>query len=133
MKSTLLQHPDLIKDLISQYKRKPTSRHDFDAEPFGESIWYSIALDFVRSEPSTLLLSPNPTASEVLKVVQRICENFRRAIELHGWSRFLYKKNGKPHHESISQVLFYVLADAYCEANNLDLGPFFRAGADVDL
>ena len=36
-------------------------------------------------------------------------------------SKLLYDSNGEPKHESAAQLLFYGIADSYCDANDIDL------------
>ncbi|MGH9424975.1 MAG: hypothetical protein ACRD2L_01520, partial [Terriglobia bacterium] len=128
LRQLLLEHPDLLKDLLAQYKGKARAKHDFYANPEGEAILHEIAVELVQQHPLTLVLSKAPTGQEVLKVVWAICDKFREDIEDHNGAKLLYRPNGQPQHEEFAQILFYMVADAYCEANNLDLSRESNAG-----
>lgn len=128
LKDALLKHPDLIRDLISQYKRKPAEPYDFSKDPLGEVQWHKAAYELAGKLHLALSLPPKPTQEDVLKVVTTICNKFKEAIEVHDLARVLYKEDGKPRHESYAQRIFYTVADAYCEANDLDLSREANAG-----
>jgi hypothetical protein len=49
-------------------------------------------------------------------------------VEENRLYEFLYKDNGRPRNERFAQRLFYAVADAYCEANNVDLSREPNAG-----
>ncbi|BCA57150.1 hypothetical protein W02_42900 [Nitrospira sp. KM1] len=128
LRKALLQNPELIRDLLNQYKSKPTEAYDFDKDPYGEVTWYQEANRLANQLQLALHLSPHPTNEEVLRVVLAICNKFKDAVENHDLARILYHERGDPRHESYAQRLFYAMADAYCEANNLDLSREANAG-----
>jgi hypothetical protein len=49
-------------------------------------------------------------------------------VEENRLYEFLYRDDGRPRHEVFAQRLFYAVADAYCEANNVDLSREPNAG-----
>ncbi len=128
LRRVLLSEPDVLRDLLEVYKRKPRIRYDFADDPAGEVIWYRASHDFVSRFPLKLMLSPQPTRAVVLRIVLAICEKFKRLIEHNGLADLLYEKTGKHKRESAAQKLFYGIADAYCESNDLDLSPEANAG-----
>src|ERR1700733_2531040 len=40
IKRALLHNPELLKDLIEQYKNKPPEKYDYSNDPLGEIIWF---------------------------------------------------------------------------------------------
>ena len=58
---------------------------------------------------------------DVLTVTKIICDRFKTLIEDNGLSKLLYDSDGMPKHESAAQLLFYGIADSYCDANDIDL------------
>ena len=128
LKNALLNNPDLVRDLIKQYKAKPVEPYDFGKDPFGEVTWHRAAHRLAERLHLALSLPPAPTPNDVLKVVLAICGKFKEAIENHDLAKLLYNENGSPRHEAYAQRLFYAMADAYCEANNLDLSRESNAG-----
>lgn len=105
-------------EMISNYKKIVAAEYDFDKEPAGEIIWYRISKQKVSDYPLELI-QPH-SIEELQKVVDRICQQFKKLVEDNGLWRLLYDEN-IPKHESAAQLLFFGIADAYCIANNLDL------------
>lgn len=128
LKDYFIRHPSALDKIISAYSKVTPEKYDFDNDPAGEVIWYSAAKEISENIPLTLRMSDTPTLDEVEKVVQEICDHFRVLIEDNQLSKLLYDGDGKPKHESASQLLFYGVASAYCRANNLDLSPESDAG-----
>lgn len=128
LRATLLRYPDLLRDLIRQYREKDPQRYDFEADPKGELIWYEAALNWTSDHPLSLSGYRPVTGDSLLEVVRIICNKFGTLIENNGLYRLLYESNGDKKHERAAQLLFYGVADAYCEANNLDLSREPNAG-----
>jgi hypothetical protein len=61
------------------------------------------------------------TCETVHEVVRRICKHFKRLVEDKSLCELLYDPAGKPLKERAAQRLFYGVADAYCQAADLDL------------
>ncbi|SDG32346.1 hypothetical protein SAMN04487996_117152 [Dyadobacter soli] len=128
LKQILLKNPELLIDLIDQYKRKIRTSYDFENDPVGEVIWAELSESAIDSHP--LDLSPfNPiTADNIIEVVKRICEQYASLIENNGWFEYLYDDNGKLKVERSAQLLFYGIAEVYCIANDLDLNREINGG-----
>lgn len=109
---------DYRNEMISNYKKIVVAEYDFDKDPAGEIIWYRISKQKVRDYPLELI-QPH-SIEELHKVVDRICQQFKKLVEDNGLWRLLYDDN-VPKHESAAQLLFFGIADAYCIANNVDL------------
>ncbi len=92
--------------------------YDFNSDPAGEIIWYRISKEEVDSYP--IILRQPKNLSDMLNVVETICQQFKKLVEDNGLWCLLYDGNN-PKHESAAQLLFYGIADAYCTANNIDL------------
>lgn len=76
LKRLLLEEPELLKDLITQYKSKARSSYDFQNDPLGELIWAELSEKAPEKYPLDLK-SFNPITSEnILEVVRQICEQF---------------------------------------------------------
>lgn len=128
LKNLFLEYPDVLKDLIIQYKEKPRKAYDFENDPMGEIIWAELS-EKVHLEYPLNLSKHNPvTADNILIVVRAICNQFGSLIENNGWFNYLYNENGKLKPERASQLLFYGIAETYCIANNLDLNRETNAG-----
>lgn len=116
-------HPDALAQVLRAYENDAPRFYDFRDDPAGETIWYRVTRDLPRSDKLELALSQKPTLDEVHAVTRTICKHFQRLIEDNQLARLLYDKNGYRKHESAAQLLFFGVAQAYCEANDLDLSP----------
>ncbi len=128
LKKILLEEPELLRDLISQYKSKPKSSYDFTNDPIGEIIWAELS-EKAQTEFPLDLKHFNPVTSEnIFQVVKEICSHFASLIEYNGWFEYLYDNNGKQKPERAPQLLFFGIADVYCKMNNLDLNREVNSG-----
>lgn len=127
-KKLLLENPDLLRDLLEQYKKKDRKSYDFKNDPLGELIWAELCEQVASNHPVDLKPFTPVTAGNILVIVIKICESFKALIENNGWFEYLYDHTGKLKPERASQLLFYGVAEAYCTANNLDLSRETNAG-----
>ncbi|CAN5150323.1 hypothetical protein BH23BAC1_BH23BAC1_41110 [soil metagenome] len=128
LKRLLLEEPELLKDLISQYKLKPRTNYDFKNDPLGELIWAELSEKAPEKYPLVLNAYRPVTADNILVIVRKICEQFTSLIENNDWFEYLYDNTGKQKPERAPQLLFYGIAEVYCIANNLDLSREANAG-----
>jgi len=122
----LFSNPDLLKSLIEQYRSHKAEPYDFEADPLGEVIWKDIGKEFATAHPVSL--SPVRNLEQLRAVINTITTKFKRLVEHNGLWKPLYDDNGYHRPEKFSQLLFYSVADSYCEANNLDLSAEPNAG-----
>jgi hypothetical protein len=128
LRQALLNHPEALRDLLDQYKAKPRDQYDFARDPAGEVIWHRIAQEFSDHYPLDIDAPTRPGAGDLLRAVLAIAEKYATLIEENGLWRHLYDDTGKLRHERFAQLLFYGIADSYCEANDLDLNREPNAG-----
>ena len=107
--------------LVTAYKTIPKNAYDFSSDPAGEYAWLAAAREYVSEYPLALTGLPLETTDDVLSVTRVICDRFKSLIEDNGLSKLLYDSTGAPKHESAAQLLFFGIADSYCDANNIDL------------
>ncbi len=128
LRGTLLDHPDALRDLIDQYKEKAGNAYNFQSDPDGEIKWHEAAQQYTNQYPLDLSQFGKVSASNIIGVVQAICARFKQLIERNGLQLLLYNDKGRLKHERAAQLLFFGVADAYCEANALDLSREPNAG-----
>ena len=107
--------------LVSAYKTIPKIPYNFEADPAGEYAWFAASKDFADRFPLDLSGIPLNSNADVCNVATTICNHFKTLIEDHNLSKLLYNEDGSAKHESVAQLLFYGIADSYCDANNIDL------------
>lgn len=125
LRIALLKSPDSLRKLIQRYKDRPANKYNFELDPAGEIIWHEAGLKFATLYP--LELAP-VSANNILDVVTKICQHFRSLVEDNGLFQLLYDDAKNRKHERAAQLLFFGIADAYCEANNLELSREPNAG-----
>tara|TARA_R100000541_G_scaffold56571_1_gene66062 strand:+ start:85 stop:1503 length:1419 start_codon:yes stop_codon:yes gene_type:complete len=128
LKKLFLEYPEVLKDLIRQYKEKPRKAYDFKNDPLGEIIWAELSEKASVEYPMDLTKYRPITAQNILKVVKMICNQFGSLIENNGWFDYLYNDKGSLKPERAPQLLFFGIAEVYCIANNLDLSRETNAG-----
>lgn len=119
--SLMHKSPTFRNALVTAYKEMPKTAYDFSDDPAGEYVWFAAAQEYVSEYPLDLGILPLESIEDVLSVTKAICNRFKTLVEDNGLSKLLYDAKGTPKHESAAQLLFYGIADAYCDANNIDL------------
>lgn len=117
--SLMLNSSMFRTSMVAAYKGTDRKVYDFSTDPSGEYIWYSTAKRFTEKFP--IELDEVSSSEDVFIVVNKICKQFKTLVENNNLSDLLYNPDGSPKHESAAQLLFYGIADSYCNANNIDL------------
>lgn len=107
--------------LVNAYKNTPKNAYDFSSDSAGEYVWLTAAREYVSKYPLAFNNLSLETTDDVLSIAHLICDQFKRLVEDNGLSKLLYDRNGVSKRESAAQLLFFGIADAYCNANNIDL------------
>jgi hypothetical protein len=123
LRKTFVAHPEVLSEVLKTYSNSEVDAYNFDDDPSGEVIWYRASKDAVAKNPLMLDLPGNPSLADVEKVVMIICEKFRTLVEDNQLAKLLYDEGGKTKHESAAQLLFFGIAQSYCEASGLDISP----------
>lgn len=128
LREALLKNPEVLKDLIEQYRDKNADPYDLHSDPEGHLSWYDIGTEFAAEFPLALTAQRPTSRTEARDVVLSICEKFGELIEKNGLNAVLWDADGSRRNERFAQLLFYAVADSYCSANNLDLSREPNAG-----
>jgi len=128
LKETLIKNPLVLKDLIERYKTKDGLPYDFDLDPLGELAWYQNALDYVDNFPLDLSAYRDVDSKKIYPLVQKLCGQFKQLVENNRLYELMYNESGKLKNERAAQLLFYGLADSYCQVNNIDMSREVNAG-----
>lgn len=127
LKSVVLEEPELLKDLITLYKNKPASIYNFVTDRSGQIVWYSASKKYTGEFP----LKDVPevkTPTDLVSFIKKICKKYKDLVENNALSSLLYENKYKPKREEAAQKLFFGIADAYCEANNIDISREVNGG-----
>lgn len=128
LKAVILENPEILRDLISQYGSKKPKYYDFDKDPFGELIWYDISKQFTSRYGLDLTRFKDLTETNVYNTIIALVEKFKDLVENNGLCQLFYDDRNKLRHERFPQLLFYGIADSYCQSNNLDINREPNAG-----
>lgn len=110
-----------FSELLAALHSVPRSGYDFDADPAGEVFWARL----IGTLPEGSLpkyAKQAWTGKTVSEVINSIIDTYKHLIEDRRLSEELYHQN-KPRAEKAAQRLFFVVAHAFCRANNLDITP----------
>lgn len=102
--------------------------YDFVSDALGETVWFEEANKAAADFPLDLSADYPATPANLKLIVQKICEHFRHLVENCGLSRVFWTDARQVRHERLAQLLFFGIADAYCQANNIDLSPEVNSG-----
>jgi hypothetical protein len=128
IKNLVLEHPEVFDDLVTIYRNKKPEFYDFKQDRSGEYSWHPVSQKIVKDEPLSLMLPISPSIDDVEKLVLEICMKFKTLIENNGLWQHLYNDDGSIKHESAAQLLFYGIADSYCDANKIMIARESNAG-----
>jgi len=119
---------DLLLDLIRAAADEP---YDVENDHRGELYPAELRRRIANAEPLDLAHFSGRalTLDEAEDVVRKIIDQFKNLIENKGlWKELWNDKMSRARLEKAMQRLFYAVAVAYCEANNLDISPESDAG-----
>lgn len=128
LKKLLLNEPALLRDLLVQYQRKPAVEYDFVNDPMGYFVWQELGQEFSNTFPLDFE-TKTVTPENILHTVLKICNQFKMLVEDNGLAVHLWKDDQTTtRNERFAQLLFFAIADSYCNAHNLDLNREPNAG-----
>lgn len=109
--------------LLDVYKKIVVEPYNLYADSKG---YYSIQ-PFIDQESNKIIVSQQPKNNKSLKKsIFELITQFQRAIEDNGGNKLLYRKSvtgklqkDRPHNEDVAQIIFYLLADIFCQQVNV--------------
>jgi hypothetical protein len=129
LKDMLLKNPKLLLEFLERYKNRTARGYDFLLDHLGVTIWDVLGPETAVENPLDLKKYATDPADRVLEIVTEIAEKFKKLTEHNGLVYNLYDEKGKLRPERFPQLLFYAIADAYADANGLDLNREINAGS----
>jgi len=90
--------------------------------------WYSVTHDLADKFPLDLSRYKRITANQIFPLIQELCARFKQLIENNGLNELLYNDSRRLKNERAAQLIFFGVADAYCQANNVDINRESNAG-----
>jgi hypothetical protein len=118
MKEKLMEDPELFSIVIEEYRKYELDEYDFENDPNGDYLMNKVANEMPYSFPLKFDSKPRDSFT----IAEMICNKFKDQIENNRVWDLLYFE-GKHRKEAVAQRLFFVVADSYCHAHNLDISP----------
>lgn len=123
---------EAFETLLDAVHEVPTEPYDGRRDPAGLAQWARVAEAIARDYPLALRLRPKPATriaelDYVHDIVRQIVAHFRQLVEHNRVGSVLFA-NGRPQKEPIAQRVFFAVAAAYCEANDVDVAPELDTG-----
>jgi hypothetical protein len=130
LRAAALRSKSAFEEMLAVIKQADPTPYDFVSDRNGEVFWAGLGKDLERRFPFSLSsYSHRPLGMDaVLAVVEEILKQFRDIVENKGIWKELWTEDGRPRKEKAAQRLFFVVAYAYCKANDLDITPEADAG-----
>lgn len=124
IKKEILENPNILTDLLNDYKKSKKEPYDFDKDTNyffnwsdeAEEIFFCFFrnLKFKKKDP--------------IEIVRFLLEKFKEYTETNGLNKIFYNNLGNIK-EEIPQRIFQVLSQLYIEDKNLDISPETNLGA----
>ena len=115
---------DTLLNVIADSDKEP---YDVAIDPAGVNRWFEDGYSFALENPIQIDMPERRGPAQLVFIVEAIINQFREVIENNGLWKLLHV-NGSPRREKYAQLLFFGVAQAYCEANNIDISPESDAG-----
>lgn len=132
MRDNALRSKSAFDTLIDLLRRAADEPYDLENDHRGEIYPADLRRKIAETAPLDLKAYAKKalTIDEVDEVVKTIIDKFQSLIEDNGiWKELWNDDFSRARLEKAMQRLFFAVASAYCEANNLDLSPEANAGA----
>lgn len=117
------QAAQTLLDVLRATKAEP---YDVATDPQSR-----VALQRILREAAKAEVLDTDTPTEPKETVRALTQRFQHLVERKGLWRLLWKDKTSPHHERNAQLLYLAIADAYCQANDLDLTPEADTGSGL--
>lgn len=117
-KRLLIDNPELMIDLINQYKSKSAQSYDFEKDPRSEFSWHTSARKY--SEKFPINLEAIQYNTNLNSIILSFCKHFSVLVEQEDLCIELYDNSGKPIDDKVAQLIFIELAENYIKKNSLE-------------
>lgn len=123
LKRNVLSSPEAFETLLHAVQAQKIISYDFHSDPLGLLGWRQLLKTISRDHPLEILQAEKLDIDSTAEIVKKINEQFEFLIEKRGLSKLLWRDKKNPHHERVSQMIYFAVADSYCKANNLEITP----------
>lgn len=122
IKEKIMKKPENFEKIITEYKKYKIDAYDFGNDSVG---FYKIAKELKNVSLGEIEIKDKESPKEK---VLKICNKFKDLVENNALAKLLYYKNGEFRGEKAVQLLFFGIAESYCDAFDLDISPELNSG-----
>lgn len=126
LRKAALSSPDFFKDLLAALK-EASSHYD----PNVDALGYYKLKELLKTDPAGLRVHMDFTLEDgpesVLKLVHKTLDQFKHHVENGNLWEALWE-GAQPKRERAAQLIYYAIAESFCEANNVDISPEANMG-----
>ena len=123
LRQSVLSSSESFETLLRVVQSQKIPSYDFLLDPSGLLSWRQLLKTISNEHPLQITEKGQLDIDSATEIVKKINEQFGFLIEDRGLSKLLWRDQSNPHHERVSQMIYFAVADSYCKANNLDLTP----------
>lgn len=123
LKQNVLSSSQAFETLLQAVQSQKIPSYDFNSDPQGLLIWRQLLKTISADHPLKIQQKGKLNINSAAAIVKEINDQFGFLIENRGLSKLLWRDKRNPHHERVSQMIYFAVADSYCKANNLDITP----------
>jgi hypothetical protein len=123
LKQNVLSSPQAFETLLRAVQCQKIPSYDFNSDPEGLLIWRQLLKTISSDHPLKIQQKGKIDIDSAADIVKEINDQFEFLIDKRGLSKLLWRDKRNPHHERVSQMVYFAVADSYCKANNLDITP----------
>lgn len=118
LKNYILTDNNLANNVLAYYKSLTGIPYDFSNDKLGEYIQAKVN---EMTFPKNLSLPSEANLEDVKNVTVKICNHYKSEVENNRMYKLFRDSKTDKYSETKAQLLFYCMADSYCQANNIDL------------
>lgn len=115
----LLSCPKFKTELLSKYSTLKIPPYDFKKDPSGRIIWYETSKTISNKHP-LVIKKPEYSEAGIISIIEQIIYQFKNLVEKNSLYKLFYNDDKTRKKEEAIQLLFYGIADKYCEDNDID-------------
>jgi hypothetical protein len=123
LKQNVLSSRESVESLLSAIQIDRGKPYNFGSDPESILVWRFLLKTVAKDFPFQIKQEGEYNLDLVAAIVGKINEQFTFLIEDRGLAKLLWRDRHDPHHERVSQMIYFAVADSYCKANDLDITP----------
>lgn len=122
IKNKIMKNVNCFEDVMKEYKKFSVKPYDFENDSIG---YYKISKELKNIKLEQIF---NNEKDKPINIVLKICDKFKDLVENNSLVKLLYDKEEEFRGEKFVQLLFFGIAESYCNSFNIDISPELNSG-----